>query len=364
MNHEDPPSIPGVALPDPPRSSFASDNAAGVAPEVLEALVAANTPAALAYGADRWTEELTARFRSLFDAPVEVLLCWGGTGANVVGLASVLQPQQAVICTDSAHIFVDECGAPTRFTGSMLLPEPAPDGKLTPVAIERRVAWLGDEHHPQPGVVSISQVTELGTVYTVDEIGALGEAAHAAGMVLHVDGARIANAVAASGVGLPAMLRDTGVDVMTFGATKNGAMYGEAVIFLRPELAATAKFTRKQAGQLPSKARFVSAQLLALLEEDRWVHHAAHANEMARLLADRVRSIPAVRIAHEPEANALFVHLPPALIRPLQDWSFFWAWDEASAMVRWMTSFVTSVEDIQIFATGLEALVGAMPAPD
>jgi threonine aldolase len=349
----------GSTLPPPPRSSFASDNAAGVAPEVLDALVAANTPAALAYGADRWTEELTSRFHSLFDAPVEVLLCWGGTGANVVGLASVLQPQHAIICTDSAHIFVDECGAPTRFTGSMLLTEPAPDGKLTPAAIERRLEWLGDEHHPQPGAASISQMTELGTVYTVDEIGALGEAAHSAGMVLHLDGARIANAVAATGSDLPTMIRDTGVDVMTFGATKNGAMYGEAVVYLRPELAATAKFTRKQAGQLPSKARFVSAQLLALLEEDRWLRYAAHANEMARTLADRVRSIPAVRIAHEPEANALFVHLPRDLIHALQAWSFFWDWDEATDMVRWMTSFVTTEDDIETFAAGIEALAAA-----
>lgn len=348
-----------AALPPPPRSSFASDNAAGVAPEVLDALVAANTPAALAYGADRWTEKLTGRFRELFGAPVEVLLCWGGTGANVVGLASVLQPQQAVICTDAAHIFVDECGAPTRFTGSMLLPEPAPDGKLTPAAVEHRLEWLGDEHHPQPGVVSISQVTELGTVYTLDEIGALGDAAHAAGLVLHVDGARIANAVSATGADLPTMIRDTGVDVMTFGATKNGAMYGEAVVYLRPELAATAKFTRKQAGQLPSKARFVSAQMLALLEDGRWLAYAAHANAMARRLADRVRSIPAVRIAHEPEANALFVHLPRELIRPLQEWSFFWDWDEATAMVRWMTSFVTTEDDVERFAAGLEALAAA-----
>ena len=354
----DPPA-PAVTLPPPPRSSFASDNAAGVAPEVLAALAAANTPAALAYGADRWTEQLTMQVRELFGAPVEVLLCWGGTGANVVGLASVLQPHQAIICTDSAHIFVDECGAPTRFTGSLLLTEPAPDGKLTPAAIDRRLEWLGDEHHPQPGVVSISQVTELGTVYTVDEIAALGDAAHRAGMVLHLDGARIANAVVATGADLPTMIRDTGVDVMTFGVTKNGAMYGEAVVFLRPELASRAAFTRKQAGQLPSKTRFVSAQFLALLEDDRWLAHAAHANAMARRLADRVRSIPTVRIAHEPEANALFVHLPHELIRPLQDWSFFWDWDEATGLVRWMTSFVTTEDDVERFAVGIEALAAA-----
>jgi threonine aldolase len=344
-----------IDLP-PPASSFASDNAAGVAPEVLDALVAANTPAALAYGSDRWTEELTGRFRTLFDAPVEVLLCWGGTGANVVGLASVMQPHHAIVCAESAHIVVDECGAPARFTGAMVLTEPAPDGKLTPAAIERRTEWIGVEHHPQPAVVSISQVTEMGTVYSVDEIAAIADAAHAVGMLVHVDGARLANAVAATGSDLPTMIRDTGVDVLTFGATKNGAMYGEAVVYLRPELAATAKFTRKQAGQLPSKARFIAAQMLALIEDDRWLRYASHANEMARVLADRTRGIASVRLAHEPEANAVFVHLPPELIAPLQEWSFFWPWDEATSMVRWMTSFVTTADDIERFAAGVEAV--------
>jgi len=348
-----------IDLPSPPDTSFASDNTAGVAPEVMDALVEANTPAALAYGADRWTEALTERFRSLYDAPVEVLLCWGGTGANVVGLASMLSPWQAIICADSAHIAVDECGAPTRFSGAMMLTAPTDDGKLTPAHVARFLHNLGVEHHPQPAVVSISQVTELGTVYGVDEIAELAEAVHAAGLTLHLDGARIANAVAATGAGLPEMIRDAGVDVMTFGATKNGAMYGEAVVYLKPELAEGAAFTRKQAGQLPSKARFVAAQLLALLDDDRWVRQAAHANAMADRLADGARDIPGVTLVQDPQANAVFVQLPPAAIRALQRWSFFWDWDHDTATVRWMTSFATTEEDVDTFLAGVRAVLSS-----
>lgn len=344
--------------PPPPETSFASDNAAGVAPAIMDALAAANTPAALAYGADRWTEDLTARFRDLFGAPVEVLLCWGGTGANVVGLASVLQPWQAVICTDEAHIYVDECGAPTRFTGSTLLVSPNVDGKLDPAAIGERLEWLGDEHHPQPAVVSISQATELGTVYSVDEIAAIATSAHAAGLLLHVDGARIANAVAAASSDLPTMMRDTGVDVMTFGATKNGGMYGEAVIWLRPELAAQAKFHRKQAAQLPSKARFIAAQILALLDDDRWLAHGRHANAMAAQLATKAAAVPKVDVVRPPEANAVFAQIPAAAVSPLQDWAFFWEWDHTTSLVRWMTSFATTEADVDRFVAGLEAIIG------
>jgi threonine aldolase len=328
----------------------------------MDALVEANTPAALAYGSDRWTEALTERFRALYDAPVEVLLCWGGTGANVVGLATLLAPYQAIVCAESAHIAVDECGAPTRFSGAMLLTVPSDDGKLRPDDLARFGSYIGEEHHPQPAVVSISQVTELGTVYSVDEIATLADEVHRMGMTLHLDGARIANAVAATGAGLPEMIRDAGVDVMTFGATKNGAMYGEAVIFLRPELAEGSRFNRKQAGQLPSKARFVAAQLLALLDGDLWVQHAAHANEMARLLADAARTIDGVTLAHEPEANAVFVHLPRPTILALQDWSFFWDWDHATSMVRWMTSFATTRDDVDRFIAGVGAALAATPS--
>ncbi|MDZ7678210.1 MAG: aminotransferase class V-fold PLP-dependent enzyme [Acidimicrobiales bacterium] len=347
------------SMPPAPEVSFASDNTAGVAPAVMEALAAANTASALAYDADAWSQALTARFADLLGRPIEVLTCWGGTGANVVGLASVLESWQAVICAESAHLVTDECGAPARFTGALLVTEPCEDGKLTPAAVDRRIEWLGNQHHPQPGVVSISQVTELGAVYSPGEIAAIAERAHAAGMYLHVDGARIANALAATGTDLAAMVADTGVDVMTWGATKNGAMYGEAVLYLRPELATNARFVRKQAGQLPSKTRFVAAQMLALLDDDLWLSHAAHANAMATLLAERVRGIDGVEVIDEPQANAVFVRLPHECIAPLQEWSFFWGWDEAAGMVRWMTHFATTPDDVDRFAAGVEAVLAA-----
>lgn len=346
-------------MPPAPKGSFASDNTAGVAPEVMEALAAANTPAAMAYGADQWSHDLSQRFEDLLGQPIEVLPCWGGTGANVVGLASILQPWQAVICVESAHIVTDECGAPARFTGASFLTEPSDDGKLTPEAIDRWAGWLGNEHHPQPGVVSISQVTELGTVYTTDEIGAIAERAHAAGILLHVDGARIANALVACDTDLTRMVADTGVDVLTWGATKNGAMYGEAVLYLRPELAANAQFIRKQAGQLPSKTRFVAAQMLALLDDDLWLSLATRANTQATALADRVRGIDGLELVAEPQANALFVRLPHECIEPLQDWSFFWLWDQPTGTVRWMTHFATTDEDVDRFATGVETVLAA-----
>ena len=345
------------ALPEAPVGSFASDNAAGVSPEVMEALASANDGSALAYGDDPWTDAAIASLRQLFDAPVEVYLCWGGTGANVVGLATLLQPWQAVVCTDSAHIVVDECGAPARFTGSTIAPVAHHDGKLRPEAVAPFLDWQGSEHHPQPAVLSISQVTELGTVYSVDEIGALCDLAHGNEMLVHVDGARIANAVAATGTDLRAMVGNSGVDVMTFGLTKNGAMYGEAVVYLRPELAERAKYVRKQAGQLPSKSRYVAAQISALLADDLWLRNARHANTMAALLAERVARIPGVVVPRGPEANSVFAQVPADRIEVLQAWSFFWEWDLNASLVRWMTSFATTSDDVDRFAAGVEAIL-------
>ncbi len=345
-------------LPPAPEHSFASDNAAGVAPEVLEALTLANDGPALAYGEDPWTRRAEQAMDELFDRRVATYLCWGGTGANVVGLATLLQPWQAVITPDSAHIVVDECGAPTRFTGSQLIPVATSDGKLVPEHVDQHVAWLDSEHHPQPAVISISQATEMGTVYSTDEIAALCDRAHSHGMKVHLDGARIANAVAAGGSNPASMVADTGVDVMTFGLTKNGAMYGEAVVFLRPELAERAAYVRKQAGQLSSKSRFIAAQLLALLEHDLWLRNAQHANDMARLLAARVAGIDGVSPIGPPQVNSLFVQLPAEAIAPLQAWSFFWEWDLSQSLVRWMTSFATTADDVERFARGVEVLLG------
>ena len=344
-------------LPPPPAASFASDNAAGVAPAVMDALVAANTGPALAYGDDRWTETAAGALRDAFGTPVEVVMCWGGTGANVVGLASVLRPWEAVITTDSAHVVTDEAGAPARFTGATLVPVAHDDGKLRPEAVAPFLHWHGDVHHPQPRVLSISQVTELGTVYTDDEVAALAELAHAHDMVLHLDGARIANALAATGSDLRRSIVETGVDLMTFGLTKNGAMYGDAVVYLRPELAAHAHLVRKQAGQLPSKARFVAAQISALLADDLWLANARHANAMAARLAVAVAGIDGVVVPRPPQANAVFAHVPADAVAPLQEWSFFWPWDPSTALVRWMTGFTTTPDDVDRFVAGVAAVV-------
>ena len=329
--------------------SFASDNASGVHPSVMDALVAANTDHALAYGADPWTERATEAFRTLFGAPVEVCFVWGGTGANVVGLQSLVRPWEGIVCGDHAHIAVDECGAPERFTGSKLLTFPTPDGKLLPEHVTQSRIGTGDEHHVQAAVVSVTQSTEWGTVYSVDELRAVCDTAHHHGMRVHLDGARLANAVSALGCDVRAITIDAGLDVVSFGGTKNGMMYGEAVVFLDPRLGANAKFIRKQATQLPSKMRFVSAQFEALLADDLWLGNAAHANAMARRLADAVRDLPGVVLTREPEVNSVFATLPPGAIVRTQDRSFFWDWDETTHEVRWMTAFDTTPADIDGF---------------
>lgn len=344
--------------PAPPVNSFASDNAAGVAPQVMEALAAANTGSALAYGDDDWTRRADIAVDELLGQEVETLLCWGGTGANVVGLASVLRPHQCIVTVDSAHIVVDECSAPVRFSGSSMHTSPNADGKLLPEAIDEFAQWLGIEHHPQPALVSVSQATEMGTCYSTDDLAAVCERAHAHSMLVHLDGARIANALATDGTSLRAMVVDAGVDVMTLGMTKNGAMYGEAVVFLDPDLARHARFVRKQAGQLPSKTRFIAAQLLALLENDLWLRNASHANRMATLLARSTEHLPGVELVREPRVNSVFVRLPRERIDALQAWSFFWDWDLNDRLMRWMTSWATTTHDVEQFRDGVAHLLG------
>lgn len=343
--------------PPPPDGSFASDNVAGVSPEVMDALAAANVGPAAAYGEDPWTLAAEQKMRDLFDAQVRAYPCWGGTGANVVGLASVLRPWQAVLCADAAHIVVDECGAPARFTGATVVPIPTEDGKLTPSHLSPWLHWRGNEHHPQPAVVSITQSTELGTVYSVDEIAAVCDRAHAAGLVVHLDGARIANALVATETDLVTTVRDTGVDVMTFGLTKDGAMFGETVVFVGSGLDTETRFVRKQAGQLVSKSRFVAAQVVAMLTDDLWLRNARHANSMTAALTERVSDIPAVAIERAPMVNSVFARIPAAAVGPMQAWSPFWQWDPDAAVVRWMTSFATTITDVERFAGGVRHFV-------
>ena len=347
-----------------PRHSFASDNAAGTHPAVLDAILAANDGSAAPYGADPWTAGAIGRVRELLAADdAEVLFTYGGTGANVVALQSILAPHEAVICAATAHINTDECGAFERFTGAKLIDIPTADGKLSPELIRPLLRGARGEHNVQPAVVAISQVTEFGTVYTLDEIAELADFAHAHGLLLFVDGARLANAAASLGCSLRELTTDAGVDVFTLGGTKNGLLYGEAVVCLRPELGSRARFARKQSGQLASKMRFVSAQFDALLTDDLWLRNARHANAMAARLSTAISGLPAIEVLHAPQANSILARLPQAAIAPLQEWSFFWVWDDEHNLVRWMTSFATTEEDVSRFAEGLRA-AGNSSRPD
>jgi threonine aldolase len=343
-------------MPPAPKGAFSSDNAAGAHPTVLDAVAAANHGPALAYGDDPWTEEATARFRDLFGPTSEAFLVWNGTGANVMALATLVRPAECVVCTEWSHIHVDETGAPERALGAKLLALPSPDAKLTPEQLESWSHWKGDQHHPQPAVVSITQSTELGTLYSADEVAALCDTAHRMGMYVHLDGARIANATAALG-GTVAALRsftvDAGVDVVSFGGTKAGLLGGEAVVFLRPEPAARAKYVRKMVNQLPSKMRFVAAQFNAVLHDDLWIRLAEHSNSMAGHLYDATRHIPGVQFDRPPEVNSLFACLPHDAIAPLREWCFFWDWDVTRDQVRWMTAWDTTVDDVERFAAGV-----------
>ncbi|HZI17668.1 MAG TPA: low specificity L-threonine aldolase [Pyrinomonadaceae bacterium] len=337
------------------KRGFASDNNAGVHPRVMEALAAANTGHVPAYGDDPVTRRAAALLRGQFGDEAEVFFVFGGTGANVAALQALLRPFQAVVCAETAHVNVDECGAPEKFTGCKLLAVKTEDGKLTPRLIEPLLGRLGDEHHVQPRLVSVSQPTELGTVYTVAELSALAEFAHARGLLLHVDGARLANAAAHLGATLRELTAGAGVDVLCFGGTKNGMMYGEAVVFFDRRLAQGFEFVRKQATQLPSKMRFVAAQFEALLAGDLWLRNAEHSNRMARLLARELEAAQGVRLARPVESNAVFVSLPPRCLEELRRRYVFYLWE---ADARLMCSFDTTEEDVRELASAVRAVVG------
>lgn len=339
-----------------PLTLFASDNYAGAHPAVLETVAAANAGWAPAYGDDAWTARLRERMRELL-GEVEVFPVFNGTGGNVTALAAALRPFEAVICPDTAHINVDECGAPERITGAKLVDVPTPDGKLTPELLRSRLVGFGDQHHVQARVVSISQSTELGTVYSPDEITALAETAHRAGLLLHVDGARLANAAEALGLDLRRLTTDCGVDLLTLGGTKSGLLGAEAVVFFRPELAAGYLYARKQGTQLASKMRFLSAQLLRLFEDGLWRETAGHANAMARRLGDAAAAVPGVELAYPVQANAVFAALPAAAIDRLHERYHFYVWDEPTGVVRLMCSWQTTSGDVDALAAALRDAV-------
>jgi threonine aldolase len=271
---------------------------------------------------------------------------FNGTGANVLGLSTVTHSFHSIICAETAHIEEDECGAPEKFTGCKLLPVEPVNGKLTPESIQHHLKGFDFEHHSQPRVISISQVTEMGTVYKPEEIQALADLAHQNNMLLHMDGARIANAAVSLNLDFKAFTKDCGVDVLSFGGTKNGMMMGEAVLFFNPELTTYTKYLRKQSMQLYSKMRFVGAQFQAYFENDLWKETATHANKMAKLLEAEVSKIPEIKITQPVEANGIFAEVPPEIIEPLQQKFFFYMWNEKRSEVRWMTSFDTTEEEI------------------
>ena len=331
------------------RRSFASDNNAGVHPEIIEAITNANDGHVIAYGGDPITARAMELFQKHFGGDVAVYFVFGGTGANVLGLKAITQPHHAIFCADTAHVNVDECGAPEKFTGCKLIGISTPDGKLRAEQIKPLLHGIGVEHHVQPRVITISQATEMGTVYTRDELKTLADFAHDNGLLLHIDGARLANASVFLDKSFKEITTDVGVDVLSFGGTKNGMMYGEAVVFFDKARAADFKYIRKQGMHLPSKMRFISAQFEALLSGDLWRRGAAHANRMAQLLGSELAKVPQIKLTQPVESNGVFATIPKEYIPALQEKYFFYVWDEAISEVRLMASFDTSEDDIRDF---------------
>ncbi|WP_255491860.1 MULTISPECIES: low specificity L-threonine aldolase [unclassified Actinotalea] len=342
-----------TTLHDPAATSFASDNYAGAHPEILQALVDANGGHQVSYGEDVYTARLREVMAAHLGREVEVFPVFTGTGANVLSLQAMLPPWGAVVCSENAHIHTDENGAPERVAGIKLLTVPTPDAKLTPELVDRQAWGWGDEHRAQPLVVSLTQTTELGTCYTPDELRALCDHAHSLGMRVHLDGARLANAAATLGVPLRALTTDVGVDVLSFGGTKNGLLGAEAVVVLNPEAAQGLPYLRKMNMQLGSKMRFLSAQLVALLEGDLWLRSAQHANAMALRLRDAVVPLPGVEVVQRVESNAVFAALPVGAADRLRERFRFYDWNRARGEVRWMCAFDTTEADVDAFATAL-----------
>ena len=332
-----------------PKRSFASDNNAGIHPEMIEAITAANDGHVIAYGGDPFTARARKLFQKHFGRDVSVYFVYGGTGANVLGLKTITESYQTIICAETAHVNTDECGALEKFTGCKLLTVPTPDGKLRVEQIKPLLHGIGVEHHVQPRVISISQATEMGTVYTKKELKTLADFAHDHNLLLHVDGARLANAA----VSLKASLKDitaaAGVDVLSFGGTKNGMMYGEAVIFFDKKLGADFKYIRKQGMHLPSKMRYISAQFEALLSGDLWRRSAAHSNRMAQVLGSELAKLPRIQLTQQVEANGVFAVIPTKYVPQLQKKYFFYVWDEEISEVRLMASFDTTEDDVRDF---------------
>jgi threonine aldolase len=343
----------------PPIRGFSSDNNAGVHPEILEAIARVNQGHVVAYGDDAYTRSAIRKFEEHFGPDIAVFFTFNGTGANVLSLQALTRSFNSVLCSDYAHIYTDECGAPEKLTGCKLIPLAQQAGKITLDSVRHAYHGIGDEHHAQPRVVSITQSTEMGTVYRPEEIEGFARFAHEHGMFLHMDGARLANAAVSLGQTLRQASRDLGVDVLSFGGTKNGILGGEAVVFFHPEQSQDFLYLRKQSMQLASKMRFIAAQFEALLTGDLWRRSAEHANRMARVLEKEISRIPGVRVVWKVEANGVFVQIPRHAIEKIKRQYFFYVWMEEESIVRWMCSFDTTEDDIRIFAEVVaEAVTG------
>ena len=339
------------------KRGFGSDNHSGISPEVLKAIADANVDHALAYGDDEYCARVEQLFKQHFGNQAVVSFVFNGTGANTMAIDAMVRSHEAVVCAETAHVNVDECGAPQRIVGCRLLTVDTPDGKLTPELVKTRLHGFGFEHHSQPKAITITQSTELGTLYTINEIKALADLAHEYGMYLHVDGARLANAAVALNCSFREMTTDAGVDVVSFGGTKNGLMIGESVVFLNPELAKDYKYRRKQGLQLCSKMRFMAVQFEAYFNNGLWRRNAEHSNRMAQLLYNAVKDIPQVKVMYPVQVNGVFVKLPRNVWTELQKQYFFYDWDLDNDVVRWMCSFDTTEQDVENFVNALKKLI-------
>ena len=333
--------------------SFGSDNHSGVHPAILHAIHEANVDHVCAYGDDRYSERLQKRVEEIFGAQATIFPTFNGTGANICALRACVQPFHAILCTDSAHIFVDECGAPEFLSGAALKAIATPNGKITTDMLEPFLHTFGFEHHSQPKVLYISQATELGTIYKPEEIKQLADFLHSHNMYLHMDGARLANAAATLQCGFKEMTTDCGVDILSFGGTKNGMLMGEAVITFRAELAENMKYIRKQSTQLFSKMRFSSAQFLAYFQNDLWLTNARHANKMAQLLQSKIAAVGNFEFTQPTEVNIILVKFLPTLIEKMLEHHFFYVWNEKTHEIRLVTSWDTTEEDIDSFVRSL-----------
>lgn len=335
---------------------FGSDNQSGVHPEVMSAIAETNVGHAHAYGEDPWTARAVSGLQELLGGEPQVAFVFNGTGANVVGLSAMCRPWESVICAESAHINLDECAAPEHIANVKLVTVVATDGKLTPENVRPKLTGFGFEHSAQPKVISVSNVTELGTVYTPDELRALADTAHSHGMLLHVDGARISNAAAGLDATLAQLTSEAGVDALSLGGTKNGMLAGEAVVLFSDALTGDLPYVRKQSGQLASKMRFVAAQFSAMYETDLWLRCAGHANTMAAALADGARGL-GLTVELPVQANEVFVRLPDAIIPELQKRFHFYTWEPGvsagMSLVRWVTSWDCEQDDVEALLAAL-----------